>query len=231
MREFFANFDMAGDSLKATVKAMLTPMSSVFTIFSNFWVGAALITTVFLCILIFVLFKFRKDASKVLKNPRTMAICSMMIAINVILGYFTLNLSSYLRVGFGFVTLPVVAVFFGPIPALISGMLQDLISFILKPTGGYLFTLTLNVGISGMIYGLMLYKKKITFLRVFFTKLLIIVVVNIVLNSIGLSATVGSGLIGILPSRIIKNIILLPIQSIIVYLLLKAVKIKKKEQV
>ncbi len=225
MREFFANFDAMGDSLKATVKAILTPLSSVFTIFSNFWVGAALITTVFLCILIFVLLKFKNDTE--LKNPRTVAICSMMVAINVILGYFTLNFSSYLRVGFGFVTLPVVAMFFGPVAALASGILQDLISFILKPTGGYLFTLTLNVGISGMIYGLMLYKKKITFLRVFFVKLLIIVVVNIILNSIGLSATVGSGLIGILPARIIKNIILLPIQSIIVYLLLKAVQAKK----
>lgn len=229
MQNFFANFDLAGDSLKSTVKAILTPLNSFFEIFSNFWIGAVLITTVFLCMLTFTLLKFKKNTA--LKNPRTVAICSMMIAINVILGYFTLNLSSYLRVGFGFITLPVVAMFFGPAAALISGTLQDLISFILKPTGGYLFTLTLNVGISGMIYGFMLYKKKITFLRVFFTKLLIIVVVNIILNSIGLSATVGSGLIGILPARIIKNIILLPIQSVIVYLLLKSIQLKKKEQV
>lgn len=231
MQSIITGFDNAMEVTKGALSALFEPMKVFFDIFSNFWLGAALIIVVFLIFLISNIVRDGAAFSKLIKRPQTLAICSMMIAINVILGYFTLNFSSYLRIGFGFVTLPVVTMLFGPIAGCITGILQDVVSFILKPTGGYLFTLTLNVGISGMIYGVMLYKRKITFARVFITKLIIIVVVNIILNSIGLAPTVGSGLAGILPSRVVKNIILLPVQSVVVYAILKTVNARVRHRI
>ena len=93
----------------------------------------------------------------------------------------------------------------------------DIISFIIKPTGAFLFSYTMNTGIAGMIYGLFLYKKNLTFVRVFFCKLTVILAVNIILNSIALAPTAANGLVGIFPARLIKNIILLPIQSLVVF--------------
>ena len=224
MQEFISSFDSSMDFVKAFLRSALTPITAFCNTFSNIWVGAAFIITLFVILLALTARKYGEDFSRSLKRPQTLAICAMLIALNVALGYFSVDVTAYLRIGFGFITLPVVTMLFGPLAGCVAGMLQDLISFIIKPTGGYLFTLTLNVGISGMIYGLMLYKKKITFARILLTKLVIIIVVNIILNSIGLAPSVGSGLVGILPSRIIKNFLLLPIQSVIVYALLKIVK-------
>lgn len=223
MQSNITGFDGVMNSFKECLSAAIQPIKGFLDFFSDFSMGSALIIAVFLILLTINIIRLGSGFSGMIKNPRTLAICAMMIAVNVILGYYTLDFSSYLRVSFGFITLPIVTMLFGPLVGCVSGILQDLVSFILRPTGGYLFTLTLNVGISGMIYGVMLYKKRITFWRIFITKLIIIVVVNIILNSIGLAPTVGSGLVGILPSRVIKNIILLPIQSVIVYAILKTV--------
>ncbi len=231
MQNFITGFDGAMDFAKGVIRGIISPIEAFLSIFSNFWVGALLILLVFAIVLIINILNHGTEFSRTIKKPKTMVICAMMIALNVILGYIGYDFTAYLRVGFGFVTLPVTTMLFGPLVGCVTGILQDIVSFALKPTGGYLFTLTINVGISGMIYGAMLYKKEITFWRVLLTKLIIIVVVNILLNSIALAPTVGSGLVGILPSRIIKNVLLLPIQSVVVYALLKMIKHRVKPRV
>ena len=81
-----------------------------------------------------------------------------------------------------------------------------------------------------MIYGMFLYKRRVTFLRVFLCKLTVILTVNIVLNSIALAPAAGSGIVGILPARVIKNLVLFPIQSVIVYEILKIISNISKER-
>ena len=106
-------------------------------------------------------------------------------------------------------------------------MIQDVISLALNPTGAYIPAYTLSVGVSGMFYGMMLHNKRITLWRVFLAELLVIVVGNILLNTIALAPTVASGFVGILPSRILKNLLLLPIQTVVSYLILKFVQKQK----
>ena len=222
MQNLVSAFDGTMDVFKSFIRTGLESVGSFLSVFSNFNIGAAVILCVFIIMLTFSLLRNGVDFTNKIKRTRVLAICAMLIAINVILGYFSLNLTSYLRIGFGFITTPVAATLFGPIVGGIVALLSDIVSYILKPTGGFLFTYTLNTGIAGIIYGTMLYNKKPTFLRVFVTKLIVIVFVNIILNSIALAPTVGSGLIGIMPARIVKNFLLLPIQTIIVYIVLKA---------
>ena len=106
-------------------------------------------------------------------------------------------------------------------------MVQDVISLMLNPTGAYIPAYTLSVGISGMFYGLMLHNKKATLWRVFLPEFLVIFVGNILLNSVALAPTIASGFVGILPSRILKNLLLLPIQTVVSYLILKFVQKQK----
>lgn len=222
MQNLVSAFDGTMDVFKSFIRTGLESFGSFLSVFSNFNIGAAVIICVFIIMLTFSLLRNGVDFTNKIKRTRVLAICAMLIAINVILGYFSLNLTSYLRIGFGFITTPVAATLFGPIVGGIVALLSDIVSYILKPTGGFLFTYTLNTGIAGIIYGTMLFNKKPTFLRVFVTKLIVILFVNIILNSIALAPTVGSGLIGIMPARIVKNFLLLPIQTIIVYIVLKA---------
>lgn len=222
MRNFAETFDGSMDMMKASIKTFLEPFKAFLNAVSGFWVGAALITVIFAVLLIFNIVH-NKDGIKEMKRPKNLAVCAMLIALNVILGYFSITFSSYLRVGFGFITAPAAAYIFGPIAGGIVALLSDAASFVLKPTGGFLFTYTLNTAVAGMIYGMLLYGRELTFKRVFLCKLTVIAAVNIILNSIALAPTAGSGMVGILPARIIKNIILLPIQSVVVYEVLKII--------
>ena len=221
MTNFMEQLDPCFDGLKVGIRNSLNSLDSFLKLFSNFWFGALIIVTVFVVLLVYTILRSRMLFKTQIKNIRTLAICALLVALNVILGFYTIHLSSYLRIGFGFITVPFAAALFGPGIACMTGVVQDVVSFLVMPTGGYLFTYTLNVGVGGLIYGLMLYGRKVTFWRVLLTKLIVVVFINIILSSIAIAPTVGAGLIGILPARIIKNLLLWPIQSVIVYLLLK----------
>lgn len=227
MQSFISGFDGVMDSVKAGISAAVSPLAELSDFFGNLIVGAILITIIFLSLLFFAAGKYGKDFSTDIKKPKTMATCAMIVAVNVVLSFFVPVFGDYLKIEFGFVTTPVVSMLFGPIIGGIVGMFQDIVGLIIKPTGGLLPTLTMTDGITGMIYGMMLYKKNISFARVFLTQLIIVAAVNICLNTIALAPIVASGLVGILPSRIVKNVILLPIQSVIMYALLKTVGLKK----
>ena len=226
MNKIIFNYDKTMDGIKATLKALLEPMKSFASVFSNFWVSVSVSIAVFLILLIICTLKNKSLFRAELKKTKTIVICAMMIAVNVVLEFFARDITNYIRISFAFVTLPIVSSLFGPIIGGTIGVLQDVAAYLAKPTGAFLINLSLNEGIAGMIFGLMLYNKKITLLRVFLSELIIIFFVNIILNSIALAPTVGSGLVGILPSRIIKNIILLPIQTILSYFILKFMKTK-----
>lgn len=227
MNNIMTDFDTLMDSFKQSLSTIIEPVNSLGVFFSNFIAGGIIITVIFILLLLINIIKYRDDFSNVIKKPKTTAFCAMMVAINVVLSFFVPVFSNYLKIEFGFVTLPIVSVFFGPLMGCLMGMVQDIVGLIVKPTGGLLIALTLTDGITGMIYGMSFYKKPVSFLRVFLTQLVIVLAVNIILNTIALAPTVASGFVGILPSRIIKNILLLPIQSIIIYILLKATDTKK----
>ena len=220
-------FDLWMDGVKEFLKTILGPLKDYCGIFSDFWTGLGVVGIIFLMFLGYSIWKHGKQFGKLMSRSKTLVIAALMIALNIVLGYYTIWFSSYLRIGFGFVTQPIIAMLYGPLVACMTGMIQDILSYILNPVGGYVPVYTLSVGISGMIYGLMLYHKSITFPRVLSVKILVLLFGNILLNSIALAPTVGSGFIGILPARIIKNLLLLPIQTIVVYLVLRFLKRSK----
>ncbi len=216
--------DLWLDQGKEVMQMLLSPIEQYSAFFSNFFNGITVIGSIFLLLLVYSIFRYGKVTARLLKKPQTLAISALMMAVNIVLGYYTLRLSTTLRIGFGFLTQPIVASLFGPLVACMTGMIQDILCYLLNPEGGLLIAYTMSVGIAGMLYGIILYRKPVSFIRVFSVKLLIIVVVNMFLNSIALAPISGSGFVGILPARIVKNILLLPIQSVLSYFVLKLVK-------
>lgn len=222
MQNFVSVFDGTMDSIKGVIRMGLETVSSFLNVFSNFNIGATVIISVFIIMLALGILRNGSDFSKQIKQTKTLAICAMLIAAKVILNYFSIDFTSYLRIGFSFIVTPIAGSLFGPIIGGIVAIISDITAFIIKPTGGFLFTYTLSVGVGGILYGLMLYNKKPTVVRILIANTVVMLVVNIILNSIALAPTAGSGLIGIMPSRIIKNLLQLPIQTVITYIVLKA---------
>ena len=224
---FQERFDAMFEGWKTVLKAWLEPFAEALGILSNPWVSLGIVGVCFGIILVGCILIRRDSFGEQMKNPRVLTLCAMMMALNIILGYFTLRFTDFLRIGFSFITQPVVGMAFGPVICGMTGMVQDVISLMLNPTGAYIPAYTLSVGISGMFYGLMLHNKKATLWRVFLTEFLVIFVGNILLNSVALAPKIASGFVGILPSRILKNLLLLPIQTVVSYLILKFVQKQK----
>ncbi len=207
---------------------LIKPITGFLNIFSNFWVSTGLVAIVFLALVTVCTVWYGRESAQIIKKPQTLAICAMLIAINAVLGQFTLPISESVRIGFGFVTVPVASMLYGPLVGCAMGMLQDVVSLMIKPTGGLIIALTLNAGMMGIIYSTFFYKRKVTVLRVISAQFIVVCVINIVLNSVALAPVVGGGMAGILPGRLIKNIVMLPIQIMIMYLILKTVDLKIK---
>lgn len=122
---------------------------------------------------------FRRSAAQ-LRNLRSLTGASLLLALSILLTYFfRLDFGGSLSVGLSFNATALMGMLFGAggHPALPNG-LGDIIKCVLKPQGPYFFGYTFNAMLAGVIYGVFLYGKKPTLLRVVATKATINIVIN-----------------------------------------------------
>ncbi len=93
----------------------------------------------------------------------------------------------------------------------------------IAPTGPFFPGFTFNAVLSGMIYGLILYKHPVTVPRVLFSQFLVKVFVNLLLNTYWLSILYGKGFMMMLPARVVSNAVMLPIDTVLTFVILKFV--------
>lgn len=92
-----------------------------------------------------------------------------------------------------------------------------MLKYLMKPEGPFFFGFTLNAMLSGIIYGSILYRKPISWKRIIIAEFLVKLFINCVLNTLWLSMLYGNAFMVLLPPRILKNAIMLPIDSVILY--------------
>lgn len=159
-----------------------------------------------------------------MKNIRVLVYMSLLISMYVVLAHVvTVIPGGTIKISFGFLPLAFGSMLFGPLIGGIGGALGDIIGTIVAPKGPYFPGLTLDVFLAGMIYGLFLYKKPKSILRISLAVLCITVFVNIGLNTYWLTILLGKGYMAILPGRIIKNAVMLPVQISMLYMMWKYV--------
>ena len=79
--------------------------------------------------------------------------------------------------------------------------------------------------LGGVLYGMVFYHSRVTLVRAIIAKSLINVLLNILLNTLWLSILMGKGFWALVPSRIIKNIALLPVEILLLYTVLRVVTV------
>ena len=166
--------------------------------------------------------KLYVDSFQELKITQNMVLCGLMAALAIVLNYTTsIFITQYIRIGFSGLPNRVIEFLFGPAIGAIFGGTLDILKYILKPDGGaFFFGYTLTAIVAGLIYGSILYKKPVNIVRIFIAELLVKLIANCILNTLWLSITNGSVFVAILPARIIKNLIMLPIDTFILFITL-----------
>ena len=85
-----------------------------------------------------------EDSWHELKKTKVMAVTAMLIAIGVVLGFFSIQLTEFIRIGFSGIPNELASMLFGPVVGGIMGGIGDILKFLIKPTGPYFFGYTLN---------------------------------------------------------------------------------------
>ena len=124
-----------------------------------------------------------KDSYVELKKLKTIVITALLIAIGIILGQFSIQLTETTKIGISFIATQMTANLFGPVVGGIMGGVADILKFIIKPTGPFLIGYTISAILGPVIYGIMLYKKPISFWRIFLSKTVVAVFINLLLGT------------------------------------------------
>ena len=164
-----------------------------------------------------------KESSKELGKIHNLAISAMLAAMNTVIGFFTITIGEFIKIGFSFLTIGIAGMLYGPVIAGILGGTCDILNYLIKPTGPFFPGFTLSSILSGFIYGLYLYKKPVSIQRVFFAKLTVVFFVDLILTTTWLSILYGKAFLILLPMRLLKAILMLPIDTGILYIVLKRI--------
>ena len=183
--------------------------------------------------LIFVCIAFehiKKDPAIIgnFKKPRTLVLASLLISLSVVGDAISIPVGEHLFISFSFIFLSAIAFLFGPIVAFASGMIVDVIGFMIN-SGGYAFDLRYTIigGFTGILYSIFLYKRdafsKFFIVNIFFAKASVNLIINVILNYILMRGYFGNAASMFAVLRIFKNIGMLPVEMLIMLFVLKAV--------
>ena len=186
--------------------------------------------------------KFGRSAME-LKTLRCLTVTGVLIALDVVLKMtisvsIPLETGGNVKVSFAYLALATIGMLFGPTVSFLSGIITDIIGFLLKPDGGFSPLYTMIEGIGGLVYGLFLYGLKplavkknaeekthnvIQLLKIVLSKVVVVIVCNLVMTPV---ANVLSGYksfeaeLASYPLKLLKNAINCPIDCVIMVLLL-----------
>ena len=166
-----------------------------------------------------------RDAVRELRDLRKLTFAALMIAMCVVLGHIpSVPLFGGAKITWGFLARALCALVCGPVLGVVFGFSEDILSFFLTGGGGYPFfpgyTLTTMLGV--LIYALFLYRAELTVRRVFLAKLLTNIQ-NVVLGALWSSILYGKAYLVMASGSAVKNLIMLPVQTVILVLLFSAI--------
>ncbi|XVG95198.1 folate family ECF transporter S component [Eubacteriales bacterium KG127] len=135
---------------------------------------------------------------------------AVFIAIEIILTRFLSIQTPIVRLGFGFLPIAMIGILYGPIWAGVSYAVGDVLGMMLWPTGGYFFGFTLSAFLTGIIFGLLLKRDetgRLQLSRILIACAIVVLFVNLGLDTLWLSILQGKAYMAILPVRMLKSVI------------------------
>ena len=164
------------------------------------------------------------------KNKKII-LTAILLATQIVLSRFLSIKTPILKISFAFIPSMLCAIWLGAKWTVLLNVLGDIIGATLFPSGAFFIGYTISTAISGLIYGLLLYKKednsytdKKFIIRLIISVVLVTCISNIGLNTLWISITTGKAFIVLLGTRIVKELIMIPIQIVVILFLEKALR-------
>ena len=172
-----------------------------------------------------------RTAAAELKDTKMLVVTALMIALRVALKPLAIPLGPQLSIQTAMLATALGAMIFGPVVAIPAAMISDTVGFMIYPTGDYFLPFMLTEIASTMFYAIFLYRAKVTPTRVMLSRFAICFLVNVVLQQfiyawwyayIGNPEQARESILGMMTlARILKNLAMFPIESVVLTLFLK----------
>lgn len=170
--------------------------------------------------------EYWKQAASELKNTKTLIFAALMIALRIALKSVSIYIAADLRISIEFLVNALGAMVFGPVVAIAGAAVSDTIGALLFPSGPYFFLFIFTEIAGSLVFALFFYRTKISVTKVIMSRFCTNFFVNIVLQT-PIMALYYQMMLGKtykilnLP-RMIKNLVLFPIESLLLVLFLRA---------
>ena len=164
------------------------------------------------------------SSAKELGTLHTVVFCGLMGGLSIILTMVaSIKMGPYINIGFSWIPNRIVDFMFGPIVGMIYGGAMDIVKWMAKPDGDFMIIYTFVPMLTGIIVGTLLYKKPVSLVRIIIVQIIIKIFINAGLNTYLMSITGGKAFMELLPLRLLKNVIMIPIDSMILFVVLTTV--------
>ncbi|MCR5488036.1 MAG: folate family ECF transporter S component [Lachnospiraceae bacterium] len=150
---------------------------------------------------------------KKLVNVRIITTAGMLLAAAVVLGFFKIPISQVVEIRLQFLPVAAAGMLLGPFWGGVTGALSDILGYMVRPTGPFFPGFTVSAAIQGVIYGLILHGKEASIRRIILSQAVDLICVSFFLNSLWLSMLYGQGFLAVFTARIIKNLVMFPINT------------------
>lgn len=146
-----------------------------------------------------------------------LVVMAFLIAMEIILTRFCSINTPILRIGFGFLPVSVMGILYGPVWAAAGYAVGDILGMMIFPSGPYFPGFTVTAVLTGFTFGFFLHgKDTITWKNVLPASLIVTLLLNLFLDTVWLSILMGDGFIALLPTRILKCAVMLPVHLLLI---------------
>lgn len=155
-----------------------------------------------------------------LRSVRNLTMVALFGCMSVVMGYFTIQIGDFLKIGFSSIVQQFVYYLFGPGTGMLFAGAMDILKFAVRPTGAFFPGYTLNAMLAAVIYGFFYYRQKISLRRVFAAQLVVALVCNVCLGTLWWHMTttqVQAAFFPVLGVRLGKNLAQWPLNSLLYY--------------
>ncbi|MBQ9644440.1 MAG: folate family ECF transporter S component [Lachnospiraceae bacterium] len=170
--------------------------------------------------------KYWKLAALEMKSTRVLVLAGILTALRIAVKSLSIPIGPSLNITFGFIINALGSLIYGPIVAIFTSAISDTLGAMLFPTGTYFFPFIFEEIAGGVIFALFYYRAKITTLRVMLGRFAVTVLVNLMISPVIMiyyyKMILGKSYTFFTMPRMIKNLVMFPIQSLILVLLFGA---------
>lgn len=167
-----------------------------------------------------------RDALAEVKDVKILVFTALMIAVRVAMKPLNLHLAPGLQINTAFLANAVACMVIGPVMAIPFAIITDTLGCIIFPQGPYFLPMVLPEIAGSLLFALLLYRAQPSSWRVILSRFLICFLVNVLLTSplmvwyYSIYYPKSTYVLDI--PRVIKNLFMFPLESLVLVLLLKA---------